>query len=277
MRKVIAGVAVVALVIGMAAAPRADAASGRRHSANHLRARHDDLYSTNWSGYAVGAKPGERITAITGSWVVPLIRPVPPGFSSSWLGIGGYTSKDLIQVGTSSNGRLDDTYAWFELLPDFETRITGGCARDASCSVRQGDHMAASITNNGGDSWTIMLANLGNGVTPKWYWAKTLNYHSRLSSAEWVFEAPGKGVAVGLPIVKHVPIVVQTTPAHAPHARFFGGTYTVNGAVRGVTPNVVTRIYMTDLTGIAPMATPSDMAGDGHFQVCAYTYFCDNF
>ena len=270
MRKLVAvfGAAAVACVFG--GAPRADAAVTRRHSVNHV-VRHDTMYSSNWSGFAVPAKPGERITAVTGSWIVPLIRPLPPGQSSSWVGIGGFNSGDLIQVGTSSNGRLDTTYAWFEVLPAYETRILGGCARDASCRVVQGDRMAASITNNGGDSWTIMLANLGDGVHAKWYWARTVSYNSTLSSAEWVFEAPQKGVVVNAPFLGAVPVIAQTAPAHAPHAKFFGGTYVVNGVTQSLRPGAATRVVML------PGAAPSFLAPDGHFQVCAYKTSCKNF
>jgi hypothetical protein len=280
MRKFLA-VCAATLCLVVLGASNADAAGGRRHSANHVlvspAGRHSDLYSTNWSGYAVPAKAGEKISAVTGSWVVPMIRPMPPGESSSWLGIGGFNTQDLIQVGTSSNGRLDDTYAWFEVLPAYESRITSGCSGDASCRVVSGDRMAASVTNNGGDSWTIMLANLGQGGPAKWYWGKTLGYPSTQSSAEWVFEAPQKGFAVNAPLVGGRPVFAQTLPAHAKSAKFFGGTYHINGVVKNVRPDVVTRIFMTDKVGIVPEATPSDMAVDGHFQVCAYSFSCKNF
>jgi hypothetical protein len=263
MRKLFVGIAAAVLAtFVVAAAPNADAATARRHRANHFVSQHGRMYSTNWSGFALPAKSGERITAVTGSWNVPLIRPVPPGQSSSWIGIGGFDTSDLIQVGTSSNGRLDDSYAWFEMLPDYETRILSGCARDASCSLSPGDHMAASVTNNGGDNWTIMLANLGDGVHAKWYWGQVVTYRSTLSSAEWVFEAPQTGVVIG-----GIPVLAQTMPANAPHARFTGGTYTLNGVTQALRPWVAQRIFM-------PTATPSPMAPDGHFRVCAYKLSC---
>jgi hypothetical protein len=95
-----------------------------------LPSAHAAEVSINWSGYAVEAKPGEAITALNGSWIVPKITHAPPGFSSSWIGIGGYRTGDLIQVGTAWGGPVDGNYAWFEMLPEHETTLDSGCAGD---------------------------------------------------------------------------------------------------------------------------------------------------
>ncbi|HUR78661.1 MAG TPA: G1 family glutamic endopeptidase [Acidimicrobiales bacterium] len=226
-------------------------------------------YSINWSGYAVPAKSGEAIGAVRGSWLVPQINGAPPGFSSSWIGIGGYETSDLIQVGTASSGYLERNYAWYEMLPEYAIPITSGCAGDNSCAVAQGDRMAASIDNVGGDTWVIMLANLGKGAVAKWHWAMTATYKSSRSSAEWIFEAPQIGVG---------PVGVQTIPANAPHAKFLGGDYAVNGITRPLARSDASRIIMVlDYLGVVRTGTPSLMAPDGHFQVCAYKRTCPNF
>jgi hypothetical protein len=248
MRKVVAVFAAVAALVLVVGVPPADAAPD---------------YSINWSGYAV---PGANITAVNGSWIVPLIRNAPPGFSSSWIGIGGYRSNDLIQTGTASSGRIEGNYAWYEMLPDNEQRITG-CGGDANCTVRQGDRVSASVTNVGGANWVISMVNAG-----KWSWSKAVTYQSTLSSAEWVFEAPTLGV-------RGVPVGLQTLPAYAPHARFLGGgTYRMNGATQPLTASVAKRMIMVDMVaGWYRTATPSLLAGDGHFTVCAYKRTCPNF
>jgi hypothetical protein len=225
-------------------------------------------YSANWSGYVTAARGGEQITAVSGSWIVPLIRNAPPGFSSSWVGIGGFHTSDLIQAGTASSGMLEGNYAWYEMLPENETRIESGCAGDATCSVHQGDRIATSVTNVGGNTWVISMTNAG-----KWSWSKTVSYASSRSSAEWIFEAPTVGLAAA-PVIG-----VQTLPAYAPHAKFLGGgNYRVNGVTRPLNASNAKRMIMTDLaTGLYRTATPSLLAGDGHFTVCAYKRTCPNF
>ncbi len=263
MRKLSLVFAAGLILMGVVAhAPNADAST-------RLRTSHAAETSINWSGYAVPAQPGELITAVDGAWRVPLIRAAPPGFSSSWIGIGGYRTGDLIQVGTASSGRLEGNYAWYEMLPAFATPITSGCTGDPTCAVAQGDKMSAAIWNTGGDNWMIAMSNLGTGTTPKWHWAKGVAYKSSHSSAEWIFEAP----RVGVPLLS-----MQTTPANAPSAKFFGGTLRVNGVTKPLASAAPTRILMADpLFGLIRTATPSYLAPDGRFAVCAYKRTCPNF
>jgi hypothetical protein len=65
--------------------------------------------------------------------------PVPPSttrFGVAWTGIGGYTSQDLIQVGTSEDA-LQGYYAWYEILPASETLLTY-CSGDSACTANTG-------------------------------------------------------------------------------------------------------------------------------------------
>src|SRR5437764_7105126 len=164
------------------------------HAGQALPTRNADTTSLNWSGYAVVGQPGHPITAVTQSWIVPSVSPVPPGFSSTWAGIGGYNTSDLIQAGTESDV-LQTPYAWYEILPASETPITSGCVGDPTCTVQPGDAMTVSIRNNGGNAWTISMTN------PRWTWSLNLNYGSTLSSAQWVPGAPTVGVQT---ILAHV-------------------------------------------------------------------------
>jgi hypothetical protein len=226
--------------------------------------------TANWSGYAFPAKAGEAITSVSGSWHVPALKDAPPGMSSSWIGIGGYRTQDLIQIGTASNGLLGGNHAWYEMLPANETPIRSGCAGDATCDVASGDRMTASVTNTGGTAWQLSIVNYGKGSSPKWTWSKGVSYNSTRSSAEMIFEAPRLGAAgVG----------TQTTPANAPHAKFLGGaTVVVNGVSRSFVSMKPIRIVMNDpFFLLVRLATPSLMAADGHFQVCAYKRTCPNF
>ena len=56
--------------------------------------------SNNWSGYNQGAleQGGKTFSAISGQWTVPTATAHKPGeneYSSTWVGIGGATSRDL--------------------------------------------------------------------------------------------------------------------------------------------------------------------------------------
>ena len=109
---------------------------------NHLiSVRGDTADSLNWAGYAV--TPGSGISAVSGTFTVPSVGVLPPGFSASWAGIGGYTTSDLIQAGVSENSAIGGELlggqydAWYEILPASETPITG-CSGDASLHRQRG-------------------------------------------------------------------------------------------------------------------------------------------
>lgn len=139
--------------------------------------------ASNWSGYAV---TGATYHSITGSWVVPTVtRSHGNTYSSSWIGIDGFNNSDLIQTGTeqdvSANG-LTNYYAWWEILPASETTIS-------SMTIQPGDHMSASINNNGNGTWTISLTDNTTGQS----FSTTQTYTGPARSAEWIMEAPEVG------------------------------------------------------------------------------------
>ncbi len=139
--------------------------------------------ASNWSGYAI---TGTTYHSITGSWVVPKVSSNRgKEYSSSWIGIDGFNNSDLIQTGTeqdaSSNGSTN-YYAWWEILPASETTIS-------SMTIHPGDHMSASIVNNGNGTWTISLKDNSTGQS----FTTTQAYSGPAQSAEWIEEAPEVG------------------------------------------------------------------------------------
>lgn len=139
--------------------------------------------SRNWSGYA--ATSG-HYTSVTGTWVVPTVSPAHPGADTTWVGIGGVTSGDLIQAGTqnvvSRRGGIEST-AFYELLPDR--------SRSIPVEVAAGDSITVTITETSKDKWNISLTN----NTTKRNAAVALDYVSTHSSAEWIEEAPSSRVS----------------------------------------------------------------------------------
>lgn len=137
--------------------------------------------SSNWSGYA---KSG-TYTAITGKWTVPSVSSSSGAtYSSSWIGIDGFTNSNLIQTGTEQdyyNGRAHYA-AWWEILPASATFIT-------SLTIHPGDHMSASIKKGSGSNWTISISDTTTGHS----FSTTKTYNGPHSSAEWIEEAPTVG------------------------------------------------------------------------------------
>ncbi len=133
--------------------------------------------SSNWAGYMTS---GGTYTSINGSWLIPQIsNPIANTADASWIGIGGVTSRDLIQIGTQAavNAAGQVSYqVWYELLPRSSVPI--------SISVNPGDSITASITQQQNNQWSISLRDNTNGQN----FQKIVTYSSSLSSAEWIEE-----------------------------------------------------------------------------------------
>lgn len=136
--------------------------------------------SANWAGYAAS---GDSYSGLQGTWTIP--TPVANGSTgiaadATWVGIGGISSKDLIQTGTEAivqNGAI--TYeAWYETLPQGQQSIP--------ITVNGGDSITASITETSSNVWQISFTD---NTTGKQY-QTAINYTSSHSSAEWIEEMP---------------------------------------------------------------------------------------
>jgi hypothetical protein len=248
--------------IGSFAAAAAVAAPSVETGVNHLiSVKGDTADSLNWAGYAV--TPGSGITAVSSTLTVPTAGEVPPGFSASWAGIGGYSTSDLIQAGVSENSAvagelLGGQYnAWYEILPASETPISGCSGAVPSCAVNPGDKISVNISNTGGNNWDISLSDAGN-----WTWSTTVTYASSESSAEWIQEAPSLED-------------VQTIPADVGNVSFGAtSTYTVGGSTKTIAEGSPTLIDESPEGGVNE-ATTSPLASNGQsFDVCVYAQSC---
>ena len=245
------GLASIAMVsaLGLVPAARAQAAQlvpTFPHQA--LPVHGGTVDSLNWAGYA--ETPGSGVTAVDGTFTVPTASLVPPGFSATWAGIGGYNTSDLIQAGVGENSLPANPlfgpqyFAWYEILPASETPISG-CSSDPSCTVRPGDSITIDIHNVSGTSWSVNLTDTG-----KWSFATTLTYASSESSAEWIQEAPTL-------------VALQTLPAAVGTVHFRStDTFTVGGAAKTIAAGNPTQINESPV-GIVNLATTSPLAADG--------------
>ncbi len=136
--------------------------------------------SYNWAGYTA---TGADFTAVNGSWMVPEATAASNSNLSAdatWIGIGGISGNDLIQVGTQaifSNGQA--TYqTWYELLPNASQNI--------AMTVNPGDFITASLNEQAANQWSVSLRDNTTGQN----FQTVVSYNSSRSSAEWVEEMP---------------------------------------------------------------------------------------
>ncbi len=197
-----------------------------------------DNVSHNWSGYAA---TGGTYTSVTGTWTVPQSDGTTRfGTVAAWVGIGGVSSRDLVQAGTmqTSSGNGSVQYqAWIETLPQPSHRV--------AFAIKPGDSVTVSITEQQDDQWLIDFKNNTTGAT----YQTTVNYTSSHSSAEWVAEAPVAGRRI------------------APLDNFGTITFSEGSAVKdGATVNIADAgaraITMIDVYNNT-LATPSAVTPDG--------------
>jgi hypothetical protein len=216
------------------------------------RTRHDDgnYYSTNWSGYAVTGSTGS-VTSVSGSWIVPTVTGSrrTTAYSSFWVGIDGFSSSTVEQIGTDSDVQRGRAvyYAWYEFYPNPMYQI--------SMTISPGDVMTASVAYSGG-VFTVSITDKNSGAT--FSTSATVSSAAR-SSAEWIAEAPSSYFGV-LPLANFGTVK-------------FGYDYTaVSGTcyatVSGTSGNIgsfgssVQEITMVTNSGTVK-ALPSSLSSDG--------------
>ncbi|MGO9967583.1 MAG: G1 family glutamic endopeptidase [Bryobacteraceae bacterium] len=198
----------LAVLPAVAQIPNAPVSSGiatqisrRQHSPLRIRERRYDgtITSENWSGYAV---TGPNITDVKGSWIVPAVTcsaaPASPRsrnqaqqaqYSAFWVGIDGYSSSTVEQVGTDSDceGGKPDYYAWFEFYPHPSYSVN-------NFPVKPGDLISAEVSYNG--STKLFTVTLADETSGKSFSTSTSVPSAARSSAEWIAEAPSGGSGV---------------------------------------------------------------------------------
>jgi len=187
MAAVFAGTALAQVANGPDAPAAETRLAPRRHGPVKIHGRRPDntVDSENWSGYAV---TGSSFTHVTGSWTVPSVNcSVTPGtrsspaYSSFWVGIDGYSSSTVEQIGTDSDcdGTTPTYYAWYEFYPANSYEI-------ASIRVSPNDEMSAQVSYSGSE-FTVTITDVTTGRS----YSKTESVRkAERSSAEWIAEAP---------------------------------------------------------------------------------------
>jgi hypothetical protein len=159
--------------------------SRHRHDPAIIRERHGrNATSTNWSGYAVTGADGS-VTDVKGSWLVPTVichAGAPDSYSSLWVGIDGFTSSTVEQIGIDADcvSGTAEYFAWFEFYPHWPYTIN-------TVEVQPGDTISAEVSYGAKGQFTVTLTNVYRNQS---FSISTKMQQAKLSSAEWIVEAP---------------------------------------------------------------------------------------
>ncbi len=146
--------------------------------------------SSNWSGYASATNLRNpavgSVSKVNGAWRVPKLAPTANHtYSSIWVGIDGYSSNSVEQIGTEHdwvNGKQIN-YAWYEMYPSRPFRID-------NFPVEIGDLISASVTYEGNDVFSLVIINVTQKKIARIPTKYTILANAKRSSAEWIVEAP---------------------------------------------------------------------------------------
>jgi hypothetical protein len=158
--------------------------------------------STNWSGYALVNSQTSRTAAsfyfLIADYVVPVAEQAfgactgSYDYSSSWIGIDGYNSSDVLQAGTEADaycsGSTKAAYyaAWYEWYPFSEVRI-------GSFPVSPGDDMFVEVWSTSATVGHAYLVNYNTNQTVNLTFNAPSGTTLKGNSAEWVVERPSVG------------------------------------------------------------------------------------
>lgn len=201
--------------------------------------------SSNWSGYV---ERGGPFTSVTGTFNVPSLTLGGGSEASEWVGIDGDSNQDLIQAGvaqsTSTFTGRRQVYAWWEILPAPETRI--------SMTVSPGDQVTVTITQVATGSWTIKLVDGTSGQS----FQLTTPYSGAATSAEWIVEAPTSGSGRQTSLGIFSPNVTFTRLAATGTRTETAGVEMVQGGTVVAVPSALSANGFTVAYGAAAPAAP---------------------
>jgi len=196
--------------------------------------------SSNWSGYAVTAPTGS-VTDVDGAWTVPTVESSGStnAWSSFWVGIDGYSSNTVEQIGTDSDWQNGKAvyYAWYEFYPKPAFLIK-------SVPINPGDIISAKAQYTG-NKFTVTITDTTTGKT---FSTTAKVQRAQRTSAEWIAEAPWSGGV--LPLANFGTV-------------YFSGCYAaINGATGSISSFSYDAITMTTSSGVIK-AQPSTLDSTG--------------
>ena len=238
-----AGLAVIAMSFALLAPSGTTAAQTIVRPLPHL-VHHGmgTAQSTNWSGYAAY---NTTFSVVKGSWIQPTARcpNAVPTYSSFWVGLDGYKSSSVEQIGTDADCQGTNSpnhYAWWEMYPNPSNPIAG-------FAVKPGDSITAQVSHLA----TVYTLTIRNNTTGQSYTTTQIAAAAN-SSAEWVAEAPSGCILI---ICTVLPLTNFGTVT-------FTGSSATSGTAKTISGYTNDSITMTNQIGQV-RAVPSGLNPDG--------------
>jgi Peptidase A4 family len=218
--------------------------------------------SSNWSGYA---DTNDTYNSVSSSWTEPTVNCAnsnsgldgilslsnllggPGAASAFWVGLDGYNSTSVEQLGTDSDcdSGTPSYYAWYEMYPNPSVTLP------SQYPVKPGDQMTALVAaNSAGTSFTLEIKD----ATAGWTFSTTQTGSGfARSSAEVIAEAPS---SCSVLFCSEVPL------ADFGQINFSGSSVIDNAGTKGSLASFdANEITMSD-NGTTE-ATPSSLSSDG--------------
>jgi hypothetical protein len=176
--------AIVALAIGVCASGTVAvvASAGRVSGPISLGPVRQET-GPGWAGYTFYV-PG--VTGVRADWTEPLVAPAKARAAEFvWLGIGGWYSRSIMQVGTQvffPGGNYEDENVWYERYPLDKTAVGVNFEVFAETTIQ-----ATLIRLPGpGGRWRMRVKTTTGAV-----WTKTVTYTAPVAGPDFVVEDPG--------------------------------------------------------------------------------------
>ncbi len=215
------------------------------------------VQSSNWSGYA---DIDDTYNSVLSSWKEPavtcssglglglglggLLGTGPSTAAAFWVGLDGYNSTSVEQLGTDSDcdGASPSYYAWYEMYPNPSVTLPN--------TVKPGDTLTAS-TSWSGSTFTLTIQDSTQG----WTFSQPESGTFSRSSAEVIAEAPEECTSLFCKEVKLSDFGQMT----------FGGSKVVDaaGTSGGLSSFDAQEITMANSTTGTVEAQPSNLSSNG--------------
>ncbi len=207
--------------------------------------------SSNWSGYAAAtslSNPSSKsVTNVSGFWTIPRLSPsANNAYTAIWVGIDGYKSSTVEQIGTLQNwiSGAQQNFAFFEMYPQGAFIIVG-------FPTNVGDLMGAEVSYVGNNTFQLLLLNATHSLYTIIPFSYTVSKTALRNSSEWIVEAPSLNNTV-LPLANYGSVTFSNC-----FATINGTTGSINNSHWKNDP-----ITMTNSKG-QPKSVPSNLGFGG--------------
>jgi hypothetical protein len=168
------------------------------------------LPSANWSGYADVESGSNRVSSVSGEWVIPSVQ-CPGGAykyqdaaTGQWVGIDGFSDFSVEQLGTLAwcfEG-VEYYYVWYEMYPAGAVEMgPKACINNNVDCPEPGDHISASVTVTPAGFYTLSLIDFEHPANSFSVTAACGPSTCLDSSAEWIVERPATDGPSGFQIL----------------------------------------------------------------------------